>query len=336
MEIYYPAIVGSEKSAPFYSYSPSKHLPLVEQKKIPACVGPPPVKPTCCEAKQYMDHMWVGLPFDTTHGPYPVIIFIHGTSAFREYFSHIVEHWCSRGFVVVSADYPGITLYDEIMRLEGHKVPPTDQAGDTVKILYELTSMKHPDLQFLKGFINITNLGITGHSAGGGASGSLSKKYAQVVVPMAGGGTDSRVGTYSSLIIGGEEDSIVGGDQTAGYNRSPKPKRHLGIAHAGHETYCDLCWMAPKQGGMSGIGRSCGVTGSVIMEPLADQGCRFARTDPKAKDMDEPEVVWPLVRFATAGVFEETLLCDDRMTQQLKDLSQHFNKTVLGVWKEDL
>ena len=47
-----------------------------------------------------MDHMWVNLTLDIEHGPFPVIVFIHGTAAYRQYFMHIVEHWVSRGVVV--------------------------------------------------------------------------------------------------------------------------------------------------------------------------------------------------------------------------------------------
>merc|ERR1712164_192467 len=90
--------------------------------------------------------------------------------------------------------------------------------------------------------------------------------------------------------------------------------------------------MAPKQGGITGIGRSCGCSGSAEFEPLADQGCRFAL--PAAPQMNLPEDVWPLVRYATAGTFEEVLRCDARMTQALKDLPSKFGSDVLNTWKE--
>ena len=49
-----------------------------------------------------------------------------------------------------------------------------------------------------------------------------------------------------------------------------------------------------------------------------------------------PEAVWPVSRYATAGVFEETLLCDTRMTQALKQLPQKFAPKVLAAWQEDV
>jgi len=271
--------------------------------------------------------MYKNLTLDTEHGPYPVIIFIHGTAAWRSYMLHLVSLWASRGFVVFAADYPGICSFDMLQK-KGH----TDQEGDTRLIIEELKKLTHPSLAFLKGSIDMTRVGITGHSAGGYASGQLSGTVGQVVIPMAGAGTKGRRGKYSTLVIGGALDLVVAGCQGLGYDASPEPKRHLCVAGAGHETYSDLCWMAPKQGGITGIGRSCGVSGSSTFEPLADQGCRFAK--PPAPYMNYPEAVWPVVRYATAGTFEETLHCDTRMTEALKALPTRFNKTVLNTWDE--
>lgn len=240
---------------------------------------------------------------------------------------HLVSLWVSRGFVVFAADYPGICSFDELS-----KQGKTDQEGDTKLILEELERLTHPSLAFLKGHIDMTRVGITGHSAGGYTTGQLSGSYGQVLIPMAGGGTSARRDKYSTLVIGGAKDLVVAGCQGGGYTGSPTPKRHLCVAGAGHETYSDLCWMAPKQGGITGIGRKCGVSGSTQFEPLADQGCRFSV--PPSPGMNLPEDVWPLVRYATAGTFEETLRCDARMTQALKDLPNKFGSSVVNTWKE--
>lgn len=243
---------------------------------------------------------------------------------------HLATLWASRGFVVFAADYPGICSFDMLQ-----KRGKTDQEGDTLLIIDELKKLTHPSLTFLKGHIDMTRVGITGHSAGGFASGKLSGTTGQVVIPMAGAGTKARLlHKYSTLVIGGALDGVVLGCQGGGYKSSPTPKRHLCVARAGHETYSDLCWMAPKQGGITGIGRSCGVSGSTTFEPLADQGCRFA-TLPEPY-MNLPESVWPVVRYATAGTFEETLHCDTRMTEALKDLPKKFGRSVVNTWDEKL
>ena len=65
------------------------------------------------------------------------------------------------------------------------------------------------------------------------------------------------------------------------------------------------------------------------------EGCQFAEHDPHAKGMALPEAAWPIVRYATAGVFEETLMCDTRMAAQLTALPQRFNSSILGRWTEE-
>jgi len=334
-EVWYPGVPGSEKNSSLYTYSPTEHMPDDQKSKVPKCVPPtPPDHHTCCEPTQYADHIWFDLPLDVDHGPYPVILFIHGFCAFREYFLHLVEHWASRGFVVIAADYPGVNMKAILLNLEGHIQPIGDEPGDSKLLLEEFTTLADDRLSFLRGRINITNLGITGHSLGGSATGTLSKTIGLVTIPMAGGGTHRReLGVYSTLVIGGQNDT--GGDHQNGYNSSPKPKRYLSGANMGHESYSDLCWMAPKQGGITGIGRSCGVIGSDVLEPLADQGCRFG-TNPRAHLMVPPEDAWALMRYATAGVFEETLMCDKNMAAQLKELPTHFNSTILAKWAEEL
>ena len=354
VEVLYPGRVGSEAGKPNAAPDVRVHLPDDQASKIPDCglwPNPPPSEPTCCMPKQPYDGVYAELPFDDEHGRYPVIVFIHGTAAFRNYFHQgMASHWASRGFVCVMADYPGINLKDALTALELHPVPKTDQVGDTELILHELERAARGEGEseqlatLLKDRIDLDRLGITGHSAGGYATGELSARHGQVVIPMAGGGTVPREekkgdARFSSLIIGGALDTIVPGTiQTKGYDASPAPKRHLGVSHAGHESYSDLCWMAPAQGGITGVGRSCGVSGAAIFEVLADQGCTFAKASPSASQMANPEELWALLRYATSAVFEETLHCDvPRMTLALLELPKRVaNASLIAAWKEEL
>lgn len=332
-EVFFPAVPGSEVGKAHYWYSQKdQNLPPVLARKIPQCPAnnPHPSEPTCCQPHDPFSRVFPGLELDTAHGPYPVIIFIHGTAAWRSYMLEIMQLWASRGFIVFSADYPGICSYDMLQK-RGH----TDQQGDTELIIDALKKLEHPDLQFLKGHIDMSRLGITGHSAGGYTAGKLSGNEGMVVIPMAGGGTSKRLTEkYSTVVIGGALDTIVGGCQGLGYLTSPRPKRHLCIARAGHNTYTDLCSMAPQQGGICGIGQSCGIPGAAQFARLADQGCRFST--PPAPEMNIPESVWPVVRYATSAAFEEVLMCNTNMTVALSQLKQHFNSSVVNAWSESL
>ncbi|MGO8991732.1 MAG: hypothetical protein ACLQVI_00280 [Polyangiaceae bacterium] len=69
-EIWYPAKWGSDACQPQVTYDIRLDLPASQQGKIPDAANP----------LQYCD-CYRDLPIDDTHGPYPVITFIHGTAA---------------------------------------------------------------------------------------------------------------------------------------------------------------------------------------------------------------------------------------------------------------
>ncbi|MBL8718411.1 MAG: hypothetical protein JNL79_20685 [Myxococcales bacterium] len=100
-EVWYPAVVGSDAGKTKLQYDIRKHLPPADAAKIPDADNPL----QACDC--YAD-----LPMDTAHGPYPLVLFIHGTAAFRTQSASQATHWASRGFVVVAADHPGIGLQD--------------------------------------------------------------------------------------------------------------------------------------------------------------------------------------------------------------------------------
>ena len=56
--------------------------------------GPPTDKPT------------PGAPFNTAHGPYPLILFSHGVLARGIFYSAVLTKWASAGYIVVAPDYP--------------------------------------------------------------------------------------------------------------------------------------------------------------------------------------------------------------------------------------
>jgi hypothetical protein len=110
LEIFYPAVPGSNTSTsgrtfPQCQYDIREHMPKEQAHKIPDSDNPNPYYPNC-----YHGAGGEPLPLDTAHGKYPLMVFIHGTAGFRTQSLHILLHWASRGFIVASADYPGIQV----------------------------------------------------------------------------------------------------------------------------------------------------------------------------------------------------------------------------------
>lgn len=107
---------------------------------------------------------------DMTAGPYPLIVFSHGSGGTRYQSLYYTEHLASYGFVVMAMDHPGNTILDMLggdeEQLERNiavnfALRPLDMLR-TIAYADELTA-DGP----LAGLIDTDRIGVTGHSFGG-------------------------------------------------------------------------------------------------------------------------------------------------------------------------
>lgn len=289
VEVWYPAPIGSEADAEPVVYDIRDALPESEQGKISDEDNP--WQPCDC---------WRDLPLDEEHGPYPAIVFVHGTASFRSQSLPQMVHWASRGFVVLAADHPGLRLADTLGSLCGAPMVPQDLAGNVQSVLAAVRG-EASGLEFLGDRLDATRIGMAGHSAGGRAIASFGDD-AQVLVPMAAGGTQFGDELLSTLVLGGTADSVVAYmQQRDGYADSPAPKRFVGIAEGGHLTFSEICSLANAAGeDLLEIAMANDVCGAQLA------GFLFQCSPDLIADADG----WALVDYATAAAFEEMLHCD--------------------------
>ena len=311
VEIFYPAQPGSEQGKQVVKYDLRTFLPKAEQAKVPEAEG------TIVSADTYRD-----LPLDDAHGPYPVVIFVHGTASFRVGSFSTQALWASRGFVVMAADHPNLYLADYLGANGCNaSVPALDLSGDVDSEIAALTASSG-ELAFLASHIDMQRVGISGHSAGAYYSADFSKKPGvQVVMPLAG---TRAVATSSSLksvlYVSGIADQVLSyrppqtgvggllypGTDTEAYQASPGPpgvkKRITGITAGGHLVVTDLCQKGPTGKSDLEVANSHGVcgVGSIITLGLADCGTIDRMKGTK------------IVNDITTAVLEETLQCQDR------------------------
>jgi hypothetical protein len=284
-EVWYPAEVGSDAGKSHVTYDMRDWLPASEMGKIPDAAAP--VQDCGC----YRD-----LPMDAKHGPYPVVVFIHGTAGFRTQSLAHMEHWASRGFVVVAADYPGLYLGDALNLNLSNDLP-----GDTNKILAALGAPAG-DIAFLKDRIDMTHAGLSGHSAGGAAvKGFGSTPGVRVLIPMAAGGTDPSPTLESTLILGGVNDKVVKYDnQLQGFTDSAPRKRLVGLSNTGHLFPTDLCWVTNKDGqNIVETAQMYGIKNANLAGGLFD--CPTGQL--------ERDKARAIVNYATTAALEEKLTC---------------------------
>ncbi|MFI5306632.1 MAG: alpha/beta hydrolase family protein [Polyangiales bacterium] len=323
-ELMYPAKPGSTAGVPEATYNPRDWLPPSEQSKVPNA-NAPLVGPLG-------GHFYRDVPVDDQHGPYPLIIFIHGTASLRIGSASLNAQWASRGFVVIAADYPGLGLADQLAPGCGlGQSGLQDVSGDADAQLQGLTSGSG-DFAFIKDHVDVTRVAIVGHSQGGCMAAQMSRVAGvQMIMPL-DSSTSTSVGPLleSIMYVSGMDDTVIGystalignsvcpanplpaTSDTDAYSQSPGPpdvkvKRLVGIKGGGHLVPTDLCETnaagrnAVQEAEADGV---CGVdtAGILGLPTLAD--CGVAGFDWKAGVH--------AVGYATTAALEETLLCKDR------------------------
>lgn len=282
-EVWYPAVPGSEAG---------KAKDWIDTRQYLPDSDPDPSDP------KFQVDSYAGLPLDTDYGPYPVIVYVHGTGSFRQASHKLFSHWASRGFVVLCADNPGISMGD-LMAGGCDALMSADQQGDTSKILAAVRNQSG-ELGFLRGALATNRMGLSGHSAGGMAVGGLGdERGVKVIIPMASGGVKAGSSVVSAMIMGGLEDgAAVPRVVRSGYNSTPLKKRLVHIPDAGHNVFLSVCE----------IGEESSVSLGALADIAAD-GC--------GPEYMDPEESTQIVRFASTGAFEEVLACSNTAAGQL-------------------
>lgn len=309
-EVWYPAVQGSQVGKELVTYDMREHLPPEDAAKIPDDHVP------THDCNCYRD-----LPLDEEAGPYPVLLFIHGTAGFRTTNVDNMAHWASRGFVVIAADHPGIQLKD-LLGMAGSGMLPGGgsgamQAPEGRAMLEELAKTEG-DVAFLKDHIDMTKVGVMGHSAGGGAVATLGDVADVIIVYAAGGGVTDAARTVSMMSVMGATDGVAGAG-TDGYDGSnTATKRFVSIGKGGHLVGGNLCTMRDpadpmkdivdlaeeyKLGGLIGAipGGIRGLFGALFdgCNDLAEGDAPFI---PASRGIE-------IMNYVSTGAFEEVLHC---------------------------
>ena len=309
-EVWYPAEQGSEAGLEPIDYDLREFLPESDQGLIPDDRTP----------LQHCD-CFRDLPIDGEAGPYPVVVFIHGTAGFRSTNMENVTHWASRGFVVVSSDHPGISLKEMLGMFTGGGSGMTDQAGDARRVLMDLEEPSG-EAALLVGHLDLSRVGVMGHSAGAGAASALGD-VADVLIPYAGGSPIAADRVSSVLHVIGDLDTVAT-PSTDGYDGTTTPTRRLTfIAGGGHMVGGGLCLLRdPSDPSIDILDLAVEFQIGGALAPFLPaffgmlfQGCN------ELPDDDEPFIAATrgveILNYLSTGVLEETLHCSSTSADAL-------------------
>jgi dienelactone hydrolase len=291
-EVWYPAPVGMEVGKTKVTYDPG------DWTGDPMVVAPEDKPIQTCDC--YRD-----LPIDSSYGPYPGVIFSHGTGSFRVASLSTMTQWASRGFVVVAPDHPGLYLTDVLACVSSGI--SQNLSRDVDAVIDGMTN-KSGDFAFLGSSVDMTRIGLSGHSAGAQAAAQFGNKpNVQIDMPLADYGGQPVTGSMikSVLVVSGMSDSVVAySSDVAAYGASPSPKRLVGITGGDHIDVTDLCWVKNSKGetGIQ-VASRLGVCGGATVAFLATIA-QCGSIDPKVGSL--------ITNYVTTAALEETLHCVNR------------------------
>ena len=308
-EVWYPAVPGSD-SGPALRYDLRVHLPPTERGKIPDDDNPWQT----CDCRR-------DLPLDTAHGPYPVIVFVHGTASFRHQSLSQVIHWASRGFVAIAADHPGLMLGHVLATVCPGNPRGTQNLSRDIDALLAALAAPGGDLAFLAGHVDAARAAVIGHSAGASAAaGATGKPGVRVVGALAGNRVAADAPALAHvLFMGGLSDAVVRwSDVTRAYSTSATPRALIGLGNAGHLAFSDLCDTRNTEGqNLLSIATEHEICGAAFAGLLFDCNDEYLEGPLAAAIIDD----------ATSSVLEPALQCRADLARLDEIRSRHADIT---------
>jgi predicted dienelactone hydrolase len=192
-------------------------------------------------------------------GPFPLVVYSHGSGGQRYVSAFLTEALAARGFVVVAADHTGNTALDafaktELPRKEILRLRPVDIRAEIDAMAAASADAASP----FAGAVDTSRVGLVGHSAGGtgvlltaaGHDGAAGDARVRGVVGL---------GTYVDpvsdaelarleipvLLVSGTLDTTtpIRTQTERAWKRIPgDPLYRVDLRGAGHESYSDVCY----------------------------------------------------------------------------------------------
>ena len=203
-------------------------------------------------------------------GKWPLLIFSHGNGGFRHQNVFQMDHLASHGYVVAAPDHTGNASLSPLpggavgYDRKGRARSAEDRPRDVTFLIDRLSAADVPETAWARGAVDITALGVLGHSFGGFTAvraGEVDHRIRAVLaMTVAFPGEPSSIPT---MVMLGAEDSTVGlgGNMLSrGYYLGLKGSRYLFVLkRGGHFTFSEMAIINPNFG--DGVGHGKGRSG---------------------------------------------------------------------------
>lgn len=239
-EIWYPA-VQSSRGQPTVTYDILEQFTPEQQAAIG--VGTIPLLQTAAVRDAEPTR---------AHGKFPLIVFSHGQAAIRWQSTYYTVLLASHGYIVISTDHEGGTLYDVVRgQLQEVTVGLETRPDDVRVLLNRFERLKEEDP--LYGLVDLERIGVTGHSFGAITSMRVAAMDSRVKIIVPQAPFDASVAwlgvgipSIPMHIQAAHEDKTLPWDTNVvptmvEVAKTGKPWSLLDLVKGGHFTFSDLC-----------------------------------------------------------------------------------------------
>lgn len=194
-------------------------------------------------------------------GPFPLIVFSHGSGGLRYQSYFLTEALASHGFVVAAPDHAGNTAFDAIFGgSDPFEVVAVNRPADVSLVITRMLERNADPSDPFAGRVDPERIGVTGHSFGGFTTLAIASGFGPVaadprvdailpISPVSTLLTEEELGSIEipMLVLGGTSDTTTPIDPqstTAFAEVSARPRYRVDIANAGHNSFTDICPIA--------------------------------------------------------------------------------------------
>ena len=198
---------------------------------------------------------------DSEHGPYPLMLYSHGSYSIRWQSPSYTAQLASHGAVVVACDHPGNTLWDMMSEGFSEGSIATEMPKRLVDMVFKLDwflDKNNDAADFFHGSVDPERIGVSGHSFGGFTAAAvpcLKDIRGRVKMTIPHSPIISPASMYCEepldqypvpmMVMGGTLDvTVPWKHQYCEYNLVTAPSQYLyEVEGGGHYTFTDICSM---------------------------------------------------------------------------------------------
>ena len=226
-------------------------------------------------------------------GPFPIVLFSHGSTSFRLQSSVLAQHLASWGIITASTDHPSRALASVI----GGSAAGQSSSIDDFRSLRTFLTTLDADPQ-VGGLLDNDRVALGGHSAGGGTIVQMAGDDGILGYVSYASGLGDEAPDVPSLFMLGELDMIVSPERTSSaFDVAPSPSWRWSFADSGHLAFSDLCAVGSDGATLIDLAEAAGLGAFV------DDNLRRLGTDGCEEPNRPVEEVWPGIHQAATAFY---------------------------------